>query len=83
VPYEPDFVIETKAEKILAEVKAQNEIDSDEVKDKARAAAEWCRLATTHAQENGGKPWRYVLIPDTDITAAASLDGLCQRFTRT
>lgn len=83
VPYEPDFVIETKAEKILAEVKAQNEIDSDEVKDKARAAAEWCRLATSHAEKNGGKPWRYVLIPDTAIDAAASLDGLCQRFTRT
>ena len=34
---------------------------------KADAAVTWCQHATAHANENGGKPWRYLLIPHDQI----------------
>jgi type III restriction enzyme len=55
-PYEPDFVAETKDAKLICEPKAANEIDDEEVREKAKAAVVWCENATKHAAENGGKP---------------------------
>lgn len=36
--------------------------------------------ASAHAAKNGGKPWSYALIPDSQITASAALDGLMAKF---
>jgi type III restriction enzyme len=74
--YEPDFIVETATMKYLCEPKRASEMDDPIVRDKARAAAEWCRYATSHAREHGKKPWAYLLIPDTSITSAATLSGL-------
>lgn len=74
--YEPDFIVETSTMKFLCEPKQQREMDDPEVAAKARAAAEWCRYATAHAEEHGDKPWAYLLIPHTAITASATLGGL-------
>lgn len=74
--YRPDFVIETKSAKYIAEPKADNEMQSEEVQAKARAASLWCTHATAHARENGGKPWHYLLIPDTAIQEHKTLQGL-------
>jgi hypothetical protein len=50
-----------------------------------REAREWpalvhprcrCNQATDHAVGNGGKPWKYVLIPHNAITANMTLEGL-------
>jgi type III restriction enzyme len=68
---EPDFVVETTTEKLLCEPKAAGETADPEVQDKARAAALWCRHATDHARQNGGKPWRYLLIPHDAIDAGS------------
>jgi type III restriction enzyme len=78
--YEPDFVVETTAEKLLCEPKAAGEMDDPDVQDKARAAALWCRRATDHERQNGGKPWRYLLIPHDAIDAARTLAGLAGQF---
>ncbi len=78
--YEPDFVVETKTEMLMCEPKAANAMDDPEVRDKARAAVLWCGYATDHATTNGGKPWRYLLIPDTAIEANATIEGLARRF---
>jgi hypothetical protein len=80
--YIPDFVVETIAEKFLVEVKDVGELDDVVVQAKARAAVEWCRHATVHSVANGGKPWRYVLVPDTEIAANATLSGLVERFSK-
>jgi len=77
--YEPDFVIETNTEKFIVEVKARNELADTEVQTKARAAKEWVTHANTIAQENGGKPWRYALVPDDTINGSATLNGLISR----
>jgi type III restriction enzyme len=81
--YEPDFVVETNNEKLLCEIKRANEMDDPEVKDKAEAAVTFCKHATAHANENGEKPWRYLLIPHDTVTVATTLSTLTDRFSRT
>ncbi len=81
--YEPDFVIETKTEKVIAEVKADREMKNDVVGEKARAAEKWVLFATELAKESGGKPWSYALVADSDITESASFSGLLARSRRT
>ncbi len=79
--YEPDFVIETKTEKFLCEPKRANEMTDEVVRAKADAAATWCKHATAHANENGGKPWSYLLIPHDAITDSKTLQGLAAAHT--
>lgn len=78
--YEPDFVIETAAEKLLCETKMASQFEDGEVQQKAQVARQWCNYANQHAAENGGKTWRYLLIPHDEVTHNASLHGLQNRF---
>ncbi len=75
-PYEPDFVVERDTDKLLCEVKAENEINTPEVQAKAKAAITWCQNATKHELENGGKPWKYMLVAHSKINESATLAGL-------
>lgn len=77
--YEPDFVVETKTRMLICEVKAQNELNDPTVKAKASAATKWCKTATKHAA-SGTKPWMYLLIPDDQIRANSTLDGLVAKY---
>lgn len=74
--YEPDFAVETKTEKLLCETKRADQLQDPVVLAKARAAATWCQHATKHERENGGKPWRYVLIPHDSVQENMTLAGL-------
>jgi len=78
--YEPDFVVETRAEKLLCEPKRATEMTDEIVLAKATAAAVWCKHATAHAKENSGKPWRYLLIPHDQIQDQMTLAGLVSRY---
>ena len=78
--YEPDFVVETRTTKFICEPKRADQIDTNDVQAKARAATAWCKHATEHELQNGGKPWKYILIPHDAITASATLQGLVVRF---
>jgi type III restriction enzyme len=71
--YEPDFVVETKDSCYLVEVKAKNELDSPEVQEKAKAALEYCRIASDYAKENGKKPWKYLMIPHDEISSSRDM----------
>ncbi|MBI2193336.1 MAG: DEAD/DEAH box helicase [Planctomycetes bacterium] len=79
--YEPDFVVEAKAEKYLCEPKSAAEMEDRDVLAKAQAAVEWCSHATKHEAENGGKPWTYLLIPHDVITDNKTLKGLAASCT--
>jgi type III restriction enzyme len=81
VPYEPDFVVETKAAKLICETKAAREIGTAEVQDKTKAAVKWCDYATAHEKRIGGKPWSYVLIPHDAVNEAKTLQGLAAAYT--
>ncbi len=78
--YEPDFVVETKTGLFLCEPKRADQMENPEVLAKKAAASEWCKHATEHAQQHGGKPWRYLLIPHDAITGNMTLEGLAARF---
>jgi type III restriction enzyme len=61
--YVPDFVAETGDTIYMIETKAKNQMNSDEVKAKAKAASTWCTYASQHNTAHNGKPWKYLLIP--------------------
>jgi type III restriction enzyme len=53
---------------------------SPEVLAKKDAAVIWCNRATAHALGNGGKPWKYILIPHDVIAENMTLAGLASQF---
>jgi type III restriction enzyme len=80
--YEPDFVVETTTEKLIVEVKADNETADPIVLIKARAASEWVRLANDLSADGAGKPWSYVMVPESALNASATLAGLRAVYAR-
>ena len=78
--YQPDFVAETADTIYMLEPKAANQLEDPVVLAKREAAISWCRNATEHARSYGGKPWRYVLMPDDAIAENMSLEGLAARY---
>ncbi len=49
----------------MVEVKALNEVTSDEVVSKAREGINWCRFASTADPDQ--KKWEYKLVSDNNI----------------
>jgi type III restriction enzyme len=74
--YEPDFVVETDTEKLIVEIKSLAEMNDPIVRDKARAASEWVKHANALAEEGVGKPWAYLLVPESALNHATTLAGL-------
>jgi type III restriction enzyme len=67
-------VVETKDRSLILEVKARNELEDPDVVAKANAAAKWCKTASIHAEAAQNKKWTYALIPDDQISGAATID---------
>jgi type III restriction enzyme len=65
--YVPDFIAETSDTIYMMETKAKNQMESDEVKAKAKAAETWCIYASQHNAEYNCKPWKYLLIPHESV----------------
>ncbi len=78
--YQPDFVAETKGVIYMLEPKASNQMEDEAVLAKKEAAIKWCKNASDYAAANGGKPWRYVLIPHTAIAVNMTVEGLAGQF---
>jgi type III restriction enzyme len=78
--YQPDFIAETETWLYMLEPKARNEMNNGEVQAKKDAAVKWCHHATVHATKNGGKPWKYLLIPHDAIAGNMTLAGLTSQF---
>lgn len=78
--YQPDFVAETRDAIYMLEPKACNQMEDAIVLAKKEAAIKWCKNASDYTAVNGGKPWRYVLIPHTAIAVNMMLDGLAGQF---
>ena len=74
--YEPDFIVETADAIYMVETKAAVNISNEEVQQKKLAAEEYCRHASEFTAENGGKPWRYILLPHDIIDRTASFEYL-------
>jgi type III restriction enzyme len=78
--YVPDFVSESLDAISMIEVKARAEMTDAVVMEKRKAATTWCTHATNFTLNNGGKPWKYVLIPHDVITENMTLAGLIGQF---
>jgi type III restriction enzyme len=79
-PYEPDFVVETRTQTLIVEIKAANQMADPIVQTKARAARKWVGYANQHAAETGGKLWAYALVPHDVVQPSATLAGLMGRY---
>lgn len=78
--YRPDFVVEDSTFIYLVETKKEKELDAKDVKAKAKAALEYCLNATAYNIQNGGKPWKYVLIPHNAVKVNMSLEFLVNMY---
>jgi type III restriction enzyme len=78
--YIPDFVAEADGCIYMLEPKARNEMTGADVLAKKDAAINWCENASHHNKQNGGKPWKYVLIPHDAIAENMTLTGLVSQF---
>ena len=81
--YIPDFVAATADANLLIETKAARDMESAEVKAKAEAAVSWCKNASEYVNQNGGKPWRYLLIPHDAVAGNVTLAALSVRYAQT
>ena len=78
--YNPDFVVETKDTIYMVETKMQKDIDSGEVKEKAKGAIHYCSNVSKFTLENGKKPWTYVLIPHEAVKVNMSFGVLAKQY---
>ena len=62
--YEPDFVVEIADKIYMIETKAEKDINDEDVKEKKKAATEYCSIVSKEA----AKPWQYILIPHNAIS---------------
>lgn len=79
--YEPDFIVETEDDIYMVETKARNELQSDEVKEKAAAATVYCNTVSEWNDQHGGKHWTYALIAHDEIKLNSSFRYLVQNRT--
>lgn len=78
--YEPDFVVETDKAIYMVEIKKDSDMNSPEVQDKARAALEYCKYATTYNLEHNGNAWKYLLIPHDVVLPNFAFDYFTRKF---
>lgn len=69
--YNPDFLVETKNCKYMVEVKAANQVNNEDVQEKARACVKWCECASK--VDADGKEWKYRLVSGEDIIIGNTL----------
>lgn len=80
--YLPDFVAATADMNLLIETKAAKDMEAADVKAKADAAVTWCKNASEYSQAQGGKPWKYLLVPHDAVAHNATLSVLAGRFVK-
>jgi len=83
--YVPDFVVETNDYVLMVETKStQHRKDdgswNDEVTEKAKSGVKWCVNASAYLKGNGGKEWKYLLIPHDEVKEANTLGSYVSKF---
>jgi type III restriction enzyme len=78
--YMPDFVVETSEFIALVETKKKDDVETETVKSKAKAALNYCMNATEYNKQIGGKPWKYILIPHDSVKLNMGLEYLFNQF---
>ena len=79
--HNPDFIVETVENILIIEVKAEKDMNDEEVAAKAKAATEWTQYANEVAREKGKKEWCYLLVPHNKIRGNSTLQHLKSQYT--
>ena len=79
--YLPDFAATTADYNLIIETKAAKDMEDAGVKAKAEAAVTWCKNASEYSVAQGGKPWKYLLVPHDVVAHNATVTALVGRFT--
>ncbi len=74
--YHPDFVVETADTIYMVETKKEGAIEDPDVQEKTQAALQYCKYATEFTMQNGGKQWKYILIPHNMVQVNMSFNYL-------
>lgn len=80
--YEPDFVVETESIVYLVEVKADNQLEDEDVIAKEKRAISYCELVSKWADDTNNKKWKYVLIPASRIIANSTFKHLADQYSK-
>ena len=78
--YHPDFVAETIDVIYLVETKKEGDMDTADVQEKSQAALVYCNHATEFTAQNGGKPWKYIMIPHDVVKLNMGFDTLAKHY---
>lgn len=83
--YLPDFIVETNDCILMVETKSAQHRNVDgtwneEVTEKAKAGVNWCANASAYLKDNGGKEWKYLLIPHDEVKEANTLGSYVSKF---
>ena len=78
--YEPDFVVETENIIYLIETKKANAMNDSDVLEKAKAALIYCKNATKYNLKNGGKVWKYILLPHDSVQENMTFEYLVKQY---
>ena len=70
------LMIETKSSQHRNEDGTWNE----EVTEKAKSGVKWCLNASNYLMDNGGKEWKYLLIPHDEVKEHNTLASYVQKF---
>lgn len=80
--YVPDFVVETEDCFFIVEVKGEDKINDDDVKEKSKKAIKFCEVVSNWSKENGKKEWKYLFIPSKEIMPSSSFKNLVDKSTK-
>jgi len=80
--YEPDFIVETAGTIYMLETKMSTQVEALDVQAKKQAAEKYCKHASEYTAQNGGKPWKYVIIPHCSVGRTNSFAFLLAQFVR-
>jgi type III restriction enzyme len=64
----------------MVEIKAEGQINTDDVIKKKEAALNYCKYASEYTAQNGGKPWKYLLMPHNEVNTTNSFGFFINRF---
>lgn len=81
--YVPDFAAAMSDLNLIIEAKAAKDMENGDVRAKAVAAVAWCKNASAYSEAQGGKPWKYLLVPHDAVAANATLAALVGKYSVT
>ena len=64
----------------MVETKRNDDVETEQVQSKAKAALNYCINATEYNQQINGKPWKYILIPHDAVKLNMSLQYLFNQY---